>query len=58
VVSLGRKNTRTNQRSNRTITKQQELNLINEQLNDLMQKGCNDEKLVTRKRQLEKLLRL
>lgn len=34
-----------------------ELNQINEQLEDLMQKGSNDERLVTRKRELEKELR-
>lgn len=36
---------------------QHELDLINEQLEDLMTKGSNDEKLVSRKRELEAIIR-
>lgn len=39
------------------MTAENELKQINEQLEELMTKGSNDERLVTRKRELEKQLR-
>ena len=39
------------------MTLQEELKLIDEQLEELLQCGANDEKLVTRKHEIQKLIR-